>query len=138
MYGIRWRWRRTGMGMSPGVRLVRTEASDLAYIPFAFRLLCVLRYYYGEMRKLSAGGLRIEVHSGRISKGCSQKTSGRSYSLKHPVARHFVCLLHSKPNAFPKSLIRRGEWFLCPCRNCAASGKNYFGTPRQKEGHEAC
>jgi hypothetical protein len=25
------------------------------------------------------------------SKGCSQKTSGRSYSLKHPVARHFVC-----------------------------------------------
>src|SRR5438445_5782675 len=27
------------------------------------------------------------------SKGCSQKTSGRSYSLKHPVARHFVCSL---------------------------------------------
>jgi hypothetical protein len=25
------------------------------------------------------------------SKGCPQKTSGRSYSLEHPVARHFVC-----------------------------------------------
>src|ERR1051326_2622099 len=53
------------------------------------------------------------------SKGCSQKTSGRSYSLKHPVARHFVwpflvqvvCRLQALQNTC------RDEWQ--PCRNCA-------------------
>jgi len=44
-----------------------------------------------------SASMRLRTGEGRASrgarksKGCSQKTSGRSYSLKHPVARHFVC-----------------------------------------------
>jgi len=43
----------------------------------------------------------------RKSKGCSQKTSGRSYSLKHPVARHFVCSIESNSLAIRNCLKRR-------------------------------
>jgi hypothetical protein len=68
MYGRLWRW--------PEALLEINLKSDGQECP------------YGHKNKLVGGGLTGRQ---RKSKGCSQKTSGRSYSLKHPVARHFVC-----------------------------------------------
>ena len=60
------------------------------------------------------------------SKGCSQKTSGRSYSLKHPVARHFVCLSIKQAIGRSQGIENKGPVNLPDCRNCSPRGKNYF------------
>jgi hypothetical protein len=60
------------------------------------------------------------------SKGCPQKTSGRSYSLKHPVARHFVWPLLVQVVCRPQAVQNTRRRVVPPCRNCAARGKIYF------------
>jgi len=62
----------------------------------------------------------------RKSKGCSQKTSGRSYSLKHPVARHFVWPLLVQVVCRPQTVQNKWRGVSPHGRNCAARGKIYF------------
>src|SRR5450432_3213021 len=73
------------------------------------------------LRQLSVenegGGRAVRLR--RKSKGCSQKTSGRSYSLKHPVARHFVWLFLMQVVCRPQAVQNTCCDGWPPCRNCA-------------------
>jgi hypothetical protein len=68
-------------------------------------------------------------------KGALKKTSGRSYSLERPVARHFVwrVLLHLLyQHHFRRKLLKTSRGRMTgPCRNCQAAGKNYLCRCRQ-------
>jgi hypothetical protein len=66
----------------------------------------------------------------RKSKGCSQKTSGRSYSLKHPVARHFVWPLLVQVVCRPQALQNTYGRSWQPCRNCAGRERFTPALPR--------
>ena len=66
-----------------------------------------------------------------------KKTSGRSYSLEHPVARHFVWQCIEQAKCRPQA-VQNTSWRVFPLgRNCHGPGKNYFGTKAQWRGHSA-
>jgi hypothetical protein len=81
-----------------------------------------------RQRAEGRGGRAIEP--ARKSKGCSQKTSGRSYSLKHPVARHFVCSYMLQLLCRPQALQNKRDGLPWPCRNCPAGERFTSGGKR--------
>ena len=67
--------------------------------------------------------------------GVPKKTSGRSYSLEHPVARHFVWHCIEQAKCRPQAVQNKSRRVFLLCRNCLGPGKNYFGLQTQGQGH---
>jgi len=70
--------------------------------------------------------------------GAPKKTSGRSYSLERPVARHFVCQVLEHAACRAQTLQNKSGQFFLPGRNCHATGKNYYSAGSAKSGPERC
>ena len=64
--------------------------------------------------------------------GAPKKTSGRSYSLERPVARHFVCPFLMQAVCRPQMIQNKGVWVTRHGRNCLAARKDLLRLVRGK------
>ncbi len=75
------------------------------------------------------GGL---LATGQKMQGAPKKTSGRSYSLERPVARHFVCFSILQASCRPQTLENKGCGISPYGRNCHAGRKDLLRLARGK------